>query len=285
MSENKKVGIILEGGAMRSMFSAGILDFFLDQGLEIPNILAVSAGAYAGMNYVSGQRGRVIDAVIKPLKEEKYLGVGTFLRKGTFFDMDFLFDEVPKKHCPFDFDAFANSSKRFITSTINCLTGETCYYEKFEDMDDFMQVCRAANSMPLLTRVANLHGIPMLDGGMGDAIPLKKALEEGWEKIIVVLTRDKAYRKKRRHLYLKIIHAIYHKYPRFVKLVEDRSERYNACLDQLARLEEEGKVFTFRPSTITVSNSETNVDTLMRYYRHGYDAAKEKHDALQEFLR
>ena len=284
MSENGNVGIILEGGAMRSMFSAGILDFFLDQGIEIPNVLAVSAGAYAGMNYVSGQRGRVVDAVIKPLEEEKYLGFGTFLRKGTFFDMDFLFDEVPKKRSPFDFDAFASSTKRFITSTINCLTGETCYYEKFEDLDDLMQVCRAANSMPLLTKVANLYGIPMLDGGMGDAIPLKKALEEGWEKLIVVLTRDQTYRKKRRHLYLKIIHTIYHKYPKFVKLVEDRSERYNDCLDQLAELEKEGRVFTFRPSTITVSNSETNVDTLMRYYQHGYDMAKEKEAELKAFL-
>lgn len=284
MDEGRKTGIILEGGAMRSMFSAGILDFFLDKGIEIPNILAVSAGAYAGMNYVSGQRGRVIDAVIKPLEEKKYLGVGTFLKKGTFFDMDYLFDEVPKNRCPFDFESFVNSSKRFITSTINCLTGETCFHERFENLDDFMQVCRAANSMPLLTRVANLHGIPMLDGGMGDAIPLKKALEEGWEKVIVVLTRDRNYRKKRRHLYLKVIHTIYHKYPNFVKLVEERSERYNACLDQLDELEKAGRVFTFRPSTITVRNNEADVDTLMRYYQHGYDAAKEKYDALQEFL-
>ena len=108
MRENGNVGIILEGGAMRSMFSAGILDFFLDQGIEIPNVLAVSAGAYAGMNYVSGQRGRVVDAVIKPLEEEKYLGIGTFLRRGTFFDMDFLFDEVPKKRSPFASAFFAH---------------------------------------------------------------------------------------------------------------------------------------------------------------------------------
>lgn len=284
MQRNGEVGIILEGGAMRSMFSAGILDFFLDRGIEIPNVLAVSAGAYAGMNYVSGQRGRAIDAVIKPLEKEKYMGVGTFLRKGTFFDMDYLFDEVPKKQCPFDFESFVTSSKRFITTTINCLTGETCFYEKFENLDELLQVCRAANSMPLLTKVASLSGIPMLDGGMGDAIPLKKALEEGWEKMIVVLTRDKAYRKKRRHLYLKIIGTVYHKYPNFVKLVEERSERYNACLDRLAELEEEGRVFTFRPVTITVSNSETNVDTLMRYYQHGYDTAKEKEEELRAFL-
>ena len=282
MSNN--VGIILEGGAMRSIFSAGILDFFADEGIEIPNILAVSAGAYVGMNYVSGQRGRVIDAIIKPLEEEKYLGVGTFFKKGTFFDMDFLFEEVQKKRVPFDFEAFSNSTKRFITTTINCLTGETCYFEKVEDLDDFIQVLRAANSMPLISKVLHYKGIPMLDGGMGDAIPLSKALEEGWDKIIVVLTRDTSYRKKRRNLYLKVINAVYHKYPKFVKLVEERSERYNACLDQLLELEKEGKVFIYRPSKITVSNSETDVETLMKYYQHGYDDAKEREEELRKFL-
>lgn len=281
---SNSVGIILEGGAMRSMFSAGILDFLSDEGIEIPNILAVSAGAYVGMNYVSGQRGRVVDAIIKPLEEEKYLGVGTFFRKGTFFDMDFLFEEVQKRRFPFDFEAFTNSTKRFITTTINCLTGETCYFEKFEDMDDFIQLLRAANSMPLIAKVSHYKGIPMLDGGMGDAIPLNKALEEGWDKIIVVLTRDTSYRKKRRHLYLKIINAVYHKYPNFVKLVEERSERYNACLDQLLKLEKEGKAFIYRPSKITVSNSESDVETLMQYYQHGYDDAKEREEELRKFL-
>ncbi len=281
---SNKVGIILEGGAMRSIFSAGILDYFAEKGIEIPNILAVSAGAYVGMNYVSGQHGRVVDAIIKPLKEEKYMGVGTFFRKGTFFDMDFLFEEVQKKRVPFDFEAFTKSSKRFVTTTINCLTGETCYFEGFEDFDDMINVLRAANSMPLIAKVINYKGIPMLDGGMGDAIPLNRALEEGWDKIIVVLTRDTAYRKKRRHLYLKIINAVYHKYPNFVKLIEERSERYNACLDKLLQLEKEGKAFIYRPSTITVSNSECNVDKLMKYYRHGYEEAEKRDGEFRKFL-
>lgn len=282
---NRESGIILEGGAMRSMFSAGILDYFLDKNIVIPNVLAVSAGAYAGMNYVSGQRGRVIDAVIKPLETDKYLGPGTFFRKGTFFDMDFLFEEVPKNRVPFDFEHFQSSPVRFITTTINCLTGETCYFEKFKDMDELMQICRAANSMPLLAKVADYLGTPMLDGGMGDAIPIGKALEEGWKKILVVLTRDREYRKKRRHVYLMIIRTIYHKYPNFVRLVEERSERYNACLEQIEQLEQEGRLMVFRPSTITVTNQESNVDTLMEYYQHGYDTAAEKAEELLAFLR
>ncbi len=282
MSNN--VGIILEGGAMRSVFSAGILDYFAEKDIDIPTVIAVSAGAYVGMNYLSGQHGRVVDAIIKPLEEEKYMGVGTFFRKGTFFDMDFLFEEVQKKRVPFDFENFTKSSKRFITTTINCITGETCYFDKFEDFDDMLNILRAANSMPLIAKVFSYKGIPMLDGGMGDAIPLNKALEEGWDKIIVVLTRNSAYRKKRRHLYLKIINAVYNKYPNFVKLVDERSERYNDSLDKLLQLEKEGKAFIYRPSRITVSNSECNVDKLMKYYRHGYDEAKRREAELRVFL-
>ena len=122
---------------MRSVFAAGVLDFFLEKEIEIPNVLAVSAGAYAGMNYVSGQKGRAVEAVIKPLEKEKFMGPATFFKKGTFFDMDFLFDVVPKNLVPFDFATFTKSAKRFIINTTNCLTGECVYHENFESEDEF----------------------------------------------------------------------------------------------------------------------------------------------------
>lgn len=280
-----KAGIILEGGAMRSVFSAGILDFFLDKGIEIPNVLAISAGAYAGMNYVSGQRGRIVDSVIQPMTEEKCVSFRNYLTKGTFFDMDLLFDEIPRRRAPFDFDSFFASEKRFITSTINCNTGETLFFEKFKDSEDFLQVCRAANSMPLLAKVARYNDIPMLDGGMGEAIPIQKALEEGWKKIIVILTRDEKYRKRKRHFYLQVLRLIYHKYPAFLKLVENRSERYNKSLETIMELEKEGHAYIFRPTEITIHNNETNVDRLMKYYQHGYDTAKEQCSKFEAFLK
>lgn len=279
-----EVGIILEGGAMRSLFSAGILDFFLEKNIQIPNVLAVSAGAYAGMNYVSGQKGRVVESVIEPLREEKYMGFGTFLRKGTFFDMDLLFDEIPNNRVKFDFQAFLESGKRFITSTVNCKTGETIYHESFQNEREFIELCRAANSMPLLCKVATVNGVPMLDGGMGDAIPVVHAIDEGWKKLIVVLTRDETYRKKKRHFYLAVIRTIYHKYPRFVELVKERSERYNDALDLISQLEKEGKAYVFRPTKITVTNQESNVDKLMQYYRHGFETAQEKMEEVLTFL-
>lgn len=281
----ENTGIILEGGAMRSMFSAGVLDFFLDRGIEIPNVLAVSAGAYAGMNYVSGQKGRVLDAVIKPLETEKYLGFGTFLKKGTFFDMDLLFDTIPKHLVPFDFKAFSQSAKRFITSTVNCLTGEAVYFEEFADEDIFLKVCRAANSLPFVARITEIGGVPMLDGGMADAIPLGKALEEGWKKIVVVVTRNTGYRKRQRYFYLAMLRLIYHKYPKFVDMVRGRAAKYNDSLNLLEQLEEEGRAFVLRPAEhMHLTNNEADADKLRGYYRHGYEVAEEKEMELREFL-
>lgn len=278
-------GIILEGGAMRSMFSAGVLDFFLDRGIEIQNVLAVSAGAYAGMNYVSGQKGRVLDAVIKPLETGKYLGFGTFLRKGTFFDMDLLFDTIPKRLVPFDFRAFSESAKRFITSTVNCLTGDAVYFDEFTDADMFLKVCRAANSLPFIARVTEIGGTPMLDGGMAEAIPLGKALEEGWQKIVVVLTRNAGYRKKQRYFYLAMLRLVYHKYPKFVDMVRGRAEKYNHSLDLLEQLEEEGRAFVLRPEgDMRLSNNEADADRLREYYWHGYEVAEAKETGVREFL-
>jgi len=281
----ENTGIILEGGAMRSMFSAGVLDFLLDRGIEIPNVLAVSAGAYAGMNYVSGQKGRVLDAVIKPMEKEKCLGFGTFLKKGTFFDMDLFFETIPKQLVPFDFGAFSQSAKRFITSTVNCLTGEAVYFEEFDDEDIFLKICKAANSLPFIARITEIGGLPMLDGGMADAIPLGKALEEGWKKIVVVATRNADYRKKQRYFYLAMLKLVYHKYPKFVHMVKGRAEKYNRSLELLRQLEAEGRAFVLRPEeNMHLTNNEADADRLREYYRHGYAVAETKEAKLREFL-
>ena len=280
----KQIGIMIEGGAMRSIFAAGVLDFFLEKGIEIPNVLAVSAGAYAVMNYVSGQRGRAVEAVIKPLEKEKFMGPGTFLRKGTFFDMDFLFDVVPKKLVPFNFEAFTESAKRFIINTTNCLTGECIYHEKFDSEDEFWNICRVANSLPFISRIGKINGIPMLDGGMAEALPISRVIEEGWEKVVVILSRKEDYRKKHRHFYMMMIRLLYHQYPRFIETVAGRAEKYNESLDEIARLEREGKALVLRPSKMAVGNSESNVEVLMDYYHHGYEEAQGREEEIFNFL-
>ncbi len=279
-----KNGIVLEGGAMRSVFEAGVLDFFMQEGIKIPNIISVSAGAYAGINYVSEQKGRLIDSVVKPLEKEKYMGAGTFFRKGTFFDMDYLFDEVPKTQAPFDFETFRKSDIRFMMSTTDCESGECIYHETFESEEQFWQLCRASNSLPFISRIMHIDGKKWLDGGVTDAIPITKALEEGFEKTIVILTRKEGYRKKYRPVYMFFLRLIYWKYPKLIESVAKRSDKYNASLDKIKQLEEEGKALIIRPTKMTVKNQEANVDTLMKYYEHGYELAKEREEEIREFL-
>lgn len=279
-----QTGIMIEGGAMRSVFAAGVLDFFMERGIEIPNVLAVSAGAYAGMNYISGQMGRAVDAVIKPLEKEKYMGFKTFLKKGTFFDMDYLFDEVPKKQAPFDFEAFKNSAKRLIINTTDCLTGKSIYYDKFDTEEQFWKICRAANSLPFISRISQIDNVPMLDGGLADALPLEKVQEEGWDKLLVILTRKEDYRKKYRYIYMFFLRLLYHKYPQMIKTVARRAKKYNACLDEIERMEIEGKALVLRPSRIAVGNNESNVQVLMDYYQHGYEEAMGREEEIASFL-
>lgn len=283
---NEKTGIILEGGAMRSIYTAGIMDFYLDKNIHIPNMLAVSAGAYAGMNYVSNQRGRILDAVVKPMETERVLGFRVLMKTGDFFNMDLLFNRIPREDCPFDFEAFQKSGKRFITSTTNCLTGECVYYDKFKDLDEFLKIIRVANSLPLLSRVGYIDDTPMMDGGMADAIPIQKALDEGWDKIIVVLSRDINYRKipggdSYDNFLTKLV---YHKYKELLKTIKARPDYYNHSLDVVYELEQQGKAFVYRPEGITLTNKESNPDVLRHYYQVGYEHAEARYDELMEFL-
>lgn len=236
------------------------------------------------MNYVSGQKGRVLEAVIKPLKEYKYLGIGTFFKKGTFFDMEYLFNEVPKKKVPFDFDAFFNSAKHFLISTTDCITGKCIYHDQFQNQDEFWKICKTANSLPFIARITPINGVPMLDGGVADAIPVKKALEEGWDKLIVILTRKGDYRKKYRPLYQFFVRRVYRKYPELVRVLEERADTYNQSLELVKRLEEEGKALVFRPTGIVVKNQESNVETLICSYKHGYADAEQRHGEIENFL-
>ena len=283
---NGKVGIILEGGAMRSIFTAGVLDFFLDKQIDIPNVLAVSAGAYAGMNYVSGQRGRVMDAVIKPMATRKIMSAKHFFRHGEFFDMDLLFDKIPKEEAPFDFEAFQKSDKRFVINTINCKTGEPVWYEKFDNLDEFLHIARVANSLPLLSKIGYIDGIPMMDGGMVDAIPISKALDEKWDKIVVVFTRDRNYRKSAKgDIYnSKAVKMLYRRQKGLLQAIACRPAKYNASIEVLNLLEKEGRAFIFRPEGLTLTNNERNLDKLMKAYEHGYANASNRYDEFREFL-
>lgn len=280
----QKSGIVLEGGALRSVFSAGVLDYFLEADFHIPNIVTLSAGAYAALNYVSKQKGRIIQTNIDPLRDQSYVGIKTFFRTGSLFDMDFLFDKVPNELVPFDYDSFFASDQRLLMSATNCLTGKAVYYDTFENKERLMDICRASNSLPFIAPIVKIDETPMLDGGMYDAIPIEKAMEEGIEKTIVVFTRNKEYRKRNHRFYLFMLERVYWKYPAFVKMVKTRAERYNHALDVVAQLERENKVYVIRPEQKPVGNKEDDPDKLLSFYEHGYQTAKEKFTEIQAFL-
>lgn len=284
---DNKVGMLLEGGAMRGIFTAGILDFFLDNNIDIPNVLAVSAGAYSGMNYVSGQYKRILTSVIEPMRNEKMLGVSLLFKNGEFFNMEALFNRIPRYDSPFDFDSFLKSGKRFITSACDCTTGESVYFDKFENLDEFLNIIRVGNSLPLLSKVGSINGRPMMDGGMADAIPIAKALEEGWEKIVVVVTRDPNYRKSSKgDIYnSKLVKFLYHKYRGLLRAIDLRPKKYNDSIETLNQLEKDGRAFVFRPIGLELKNNENDADVLNDYYKIGYEMAASRHEELLEFLR
>jgi predicted patatin/cPLA2 family phospholipase len=280
----KNCGLVLEGGAFRSVFSAGVLDYFQEQEFYIPNIVTMSAGAYVALNYVSSQPRRLIRTNIETLKERRYLGLRRLLRTGNLFDMDFLFDRIPNEIDPFDYETFFASEQRLVMHVTNCETGTAEYYDDFQSKQRLMDICRASNSMPFINTIVEIDGAPMLDGGMYDAIPVEKALADGNERIVVVFTRSKEYRKQTNWFYMFWLHIIYHKYPKFIQLVKQRATRYNETLDLIAKLEKEGRVYIIRPELRPVRNHETNPEKLLKFYEHGYQTAKEKFAEIKVFL-
>lgn len=279
-----KVGLVLEGGALRAIFVAGILDFFLDHGVKIDNIISVSAGSYVGMNYCSGQRGRIMETMVRPGNLERYVGLNVLLKKRTLFDMDYIFEQMPKD-TGFDFEAFKKFDGKFVMGLVDIRAGVVKYYDHYEDEDEFFRLCKASNSLPLIARKSKIDETYMIDGGMGDAIPVAKALEMGCDKVIVVFTRGEDYRKRPKSLYATLTNIAYWRFPNFRRMVKARPYIYNNTIEKIAEMKEEGKAFIFRPTKVTIKNNETNIDTLEKYYQHGYDTAAEQYENLMEFLK
>ena len=281
-----KSGLILEGGAMRSIFTAGAIDCLLDNAIRFDEVHTTSAGAYAALNYLSGQRGRCIETNVKTLESgDKYLGISTFFRTGgNLFDMDKLFDEYPNKKFPFDYKAFYNSSMRMVTSVTDCKRGEAVYFDEYGDRHNLMKIMRASNSLPFISKMVKHEGMDLVDGGMADPIPVFHAIECGVKKAVVVLTQTKNYRKKKTSKYGTLMRSFYWKYPKFRALLKHRPERYNAVLDYLEKEEAEGRIFVIRPKTKPVKNNETDTALLMDFYQHGYDLTKSRLAELKEFL-
>lgn len=269
MEIDNHTGLVLEGGGMRAVFTAGVLDCFMDNNLWFPYTIGVSAGASNGISYAARQRGRSRYGNIDLLKIYNYIGWKHFLRGKGYIDMNYLFYVYPDKYYPLDYDAYFRSTDRFVMVTGNCLTGKAEYFEEKSDKKRLVDICCASCTLPVLCPVKYVDGVPMVDGGVCDAIPVRHAIEEGFTKNVIVLTRNKGYRKKDKDFHLPWF--IYRKYPAIREQLRVRYRRYNEVLDYIDSLEARGEALVIRPEKkITVGRTESNTDKLEALYDEGY---------------
>ena len=270
---DNKTGLVLEGGGMRGVFTCGVLDYLMDNKVRFPYTVGVSAGACNGLSYMSHQRGRGKYSNIDLLAKYKYIGIRPLIKHRMLIDQTLLFHRFPDRILPYNYKAYAENPNRFEMVTTDCLTGRACYWEEKYDESRIIDIVKASSSLPYACPIIPVDGRPMLDGGIVDSIPLLRAFEQGCEKCVVVLTRNRGYRKSVGKVYVPKF--IYKEYPRLRVALRNRNKLYNAQLELVERLEDEGKIVVIRPEQpIVVGRMETNVKKLTDLYNQGYACAK-----------
>ena len=272
MNKDNKTALVLEGGGLRGVFTCGVLDCFMDHGIRFPFTVGVSAGACNGLSYMSGQRGRARSSNIDLMEKHHYVGFRYLLTQGCIMDFKLLFEDFPEKIIPYDYDAYFANSDRYVMVTTNCLTGKAEYLEEKSSSERVMSIVRASSSLPFLTKITYVDGVPMLDGGIADSIPVAYAMEQGYEKMVVVLTRNKGYRKKNGRM--RIAKVFYRRYPQLQKTLSERNAVYNRTMDLIEKLEAEGRIIVIRPERpVEVGRMEKDTGKLSALYQEGYEIA------------
>ena len=259
---------------MRGVFTCGVLDYLMDHGVRFPYTIGVSAGACNGLSYMSGQRGRGKFSNIDLLEKYHYIGLKQLLLKGNIMDFDLLFHTFPEQIIPYHYDVYARCEERFEMVTTSCLTGKACYYEEKSDPKRIIDIAQASSSLPFVCPVSYVDGLPMLDGGIADSIPLERARELGYSRNVVVLTRNKGYRKSNKPT--TVPPFFYRKYPALREAIRQRNALYNRQIEQVEREEEQGRVIVIRPQNpIVVDRMERDTRKLLGLYEEGYRCAAE----------
>lgn len=269
MKITENTGLVLEGGGMRGVFTCGVLDALMKHEMWFNYVIGVSAGAGNGASYMSRQIRRARCSNIDLLKKYDFIGIKHLFTKGTIFDMNLLYDKFPNEIFPYDFEAYRKNPAVFEAVTTNCLTGRAEYFHERNNHQRLLKILRASGSLPYVSNMVEIDGVPMLDGGLVDSIPVQRAMDCGHETNVVILTRNKGYRKKEPDR--KVPPFIYKKYPRLRYVLSNRAKVYNAQLELVERLEEEGKVICIRPEKpIEVDRIEKDVEKLEALYQEGY---------------
>ena len=277
-----KVGLVLEGGAMRGLYTAGILDVFLEQDIHVDGIVGVSAGVLFGVNYPSKQKGRALRYNLKYLNNKRYMGLHSLITTGNIVNKDFAFYDLPINIDRFDEQAFIDSGIDFYATLTNVDTGQA-EYVKLSHIFEQMEVLRATSAMPFVSRMVEIDGKRYLDGGIADSIPLEKCRQLGYDKIIVILTRPLEYRKKAVNpLLFKLFYA---KYPNLVTSLAQRYLNYNQRVEQVIEADKKGEIFVFRPSkTLPIKRIEKDPVKIQAMYDLGVADAHQALADLKHYL-
>ena len=277
--------LALEGGSLRCLFTCGATDLMMDNGLQWDGRIGVSAGALTGVNIVSGQRGRTAQVNLGYVNDPRYMGFRSLIKNRSIFNFDFLFGELSDTLLPLDRETFINSEIKYTAVATSCIDGRVRYYEKSE-IPDIYPAIRASASLPLLSPMVAVEGELCLDGGLSVSVPYQRPLDEGYDKVVVITTREHGYRKEPVSRAMARIYArAYRKYPELVRAILNVPRHYNAEMDEIDRLEAQGRIFVIRPrEPVTVSRTEKNVAKLQDLYDRGQEACRVALPKLREYL-
>ena len=277
-------GLVLEGGAFRGLFTAGVLDALLDIGADFKYVVGVSAGATNAYSYISKQKGRNLEIMEKFLDHKRYVGYGNLIRCKSIMDLDFVFDEIPNKHCIFDYDTFYSYDGKMLVGAFNIETGKVEYFDK-DSLDDKNMILRASCAIPLMFPFAKINGKLYADGGLKDSIPIKKSIVDGNKKNVIVLTRNEGYVKKQSKAN-KLTYKLYKKkYPKLADVLNNRYSEYNSQIKFCEELEKKGDAIIIRPTVkMDVSRFERDKNKLKKIYNNGYNLIINDKEKIRSFL-
>jgi len=278
-----QAGLVLEGGGMKGVYSSGVLDFFLDKELEFSSCYGVSAGACSLCSFLSKQRGRAYDVTVDYLEDKNYCSFYSLIRTGDLFGADMCYRQIPDVLNPYDHETFYKYQGKFYSVVTNIETGKAEYI-LMKDLKKDIEAIRASASLPLVSRNVPWEGKLFLDGGISDAIPLKRSQEDGNIKNVVIMTKEADYRRKPSSA-IGLIKLCYKKYPKVYELMRDRHLAYNETLDFISEQEKLGNTFVIRPKQKSdVSRIEKDKVKLKALYEEGYEDAKACYEELVAFL-
>jgi len=269
MQITKNTGLVLEGGGMRGVFTSGVLDALMKHEVYFPYVVAVSAGACNGVSYLSRQPRRARWSNIDMLEKYDYISLHSLIRNGSIFDPEILYKRFPEQIIPFDYDTYEQNPAVFEVVTTNCLTGRAMYLTDRHDHQRLTQIIKASSSLPFVAQITTVDGVPMLDGGIVDSIPIVRSIDTGHQENVVVLTRNRGYRSTEPDF--KIPKFIYGEYPRLRVALSRRTEEYNKQLDLIERMEDWGEIVVIRPERpMEVGRITQDAEKLERLYEEGF---------------